>query len=269
MRGSSRTSLAAATDSLESVLPKVDGMALSEELFAIADTFSQSAALRRTLTDPSRDADGKANAVERVLTGKVSSAAIETTKGLVRRRWSEPGDLAEATEALGITSVLAAAEQAGGLEAVSEELFRVERLLDAHTQLQQSVSDEKFPVEHRLGLISNVFSQKVRPETVALVRQAVRHPGRRSVAGSLKAYSEQAAKRTERSVARVEAAIPLGPQHIDRLRAALQRIYGRPIHINVDVVPEIVGGMRIRVGDEVIDSTVVNQLSGVRRTFAD
>lgn len=269
MRGSSRTSLGNATEALEAVLPTLDGQALGQELFAVAGTFAGSASLRRTLTDPSRSGDGKAAAVQQFLSGKVSPAAVETIQGLVRQRWSEPADFVAAVEVLGVTSVLAAAERDNGLDQVSEELFRVERLLDAHTELQQAISDEQVPSDLRLKLVTDVLSDKARPETVALVRQAVRHNHRRSASTALAEFSELAAARTARSVARVESATPLGPVHVDRLRAALQRIYGRPIHVNVDVVPEVVGGIRIRVGDEVIDATTVSRLNDVRRNFAE
>ena len=41
---------------------------------------------------------------------------------------------------------------------------------------------------------------------------------------------------------------------------------GHPVHINSVVDPTVLGGMRIQVGDEVTDNTVVAQLQHLQRT---
>jgi F-type H+-transporting ATPase subunit delta len=54
----------------------------------------------------------------------------------------------------------------------------------------------------------------------------------------------------------------------ERLVAVLQRAYGRPVKVNVAVEPEVVGGISVRVGDDLVDSTVVARLDEVRRKLA-
>jgi F-type H+-transporting ATPase subunit delta len=66
----------------------------------------------------------------------------------------------------------------------------------------------------------------------------------------------------------VVAASPLTEAQRSRLGAALRRIYGRDIRINLDVDPEVLGGLRIQVGGELIDSTVLARLHGARRSLA-
>ena len=50
-----------------------------------------------------------------------------------------------------------------------------------------------------------------------------------------------------------------------RLAAALRRIYGSDLHLNVQLDPELVGGIRVEIGDEVIDGTMVARLDEARR----
>ena len=51
-------------------------------------------------------------------------------------------------------------------------------------------------------------------------------------------------------------------------QAALARQYGRPVHLNVVVDPEVIGGMRVEIGDDVIDGTVASRLDDARRRLA-
>jgi len=81
-------------------------------------------------------------------------------------------------------------------------------------------------------------------------------------------YLEAAAARRRQLVAEVVAASPLTEAQRERLSASLRRIYGRDIRINLDVDPEVLGGLRIQVGGELIDSTVLARLHDARRTLA-
>ena len=54
----------------------------------------------------------------------------------------------------------------------------------------------------------------------------------------------------------------------ERLAAALAAAYGHDVHLNVVLDPQIVGGMSIRTGDELIDGSLATRLSNVRRRLA-
>ncbi|AKA08897.1 hypothetical protein SAZ_29015 [Streptomyces noursei ZPM] len=69
-------------------------------------------------------------------------------------------------------------------------------------------------------------------------------------------------------VAVVTSAVPLSDGQRQRLGAALAQLYGRQIHLNVDVDPEVLGGVQVRIGDEVINGTIVERLDEVSRRMA-
>jgi F-type H+-transporting ATPase subunit delta len=66
-------------------------------------------------------------------------------------------------------------------------------------------------------------------------------------------------------VAHVSAAGPLSQQQEQRLLEVLNRIYRRPISLQIDLDPELLGGLVIRVGDEVIDGSVAARLDKARQ----
>jgi F-type H+-transporting ATPase subunit delta len=57
----------------------------------------------------------------------------------------------------------------------------------------------------------------------------------------------------------------LSEEQSQRLRAALGRIHHRDVQLNVTVDPAIVGGLEVRVGDEVIDGTLSTRIEAARR----
>jgi F-type H+-transporting ATPase subunit delta len=45
-------------------------------------------------------------------------------------------------------------------------------------------------------------------------------------------------------------------------------VYGSDIHLEVEIDPSIVGGVVVRVGDDVIDGSVANRLADARHKLA-
>ena len=68
------------------------------------------------------------------------------------------------------------------------------------------------------------------------------------------------------SMVTVTTATPLSKEQVKKLVAIYSAKTGHPVHINSVVDPTVLGGMRIQVGDEVTDNTVVAQLQHLQRT---
>lgn len=80
--------------------------------------------------------------------------------------------------------------------------------------------------------------------------------------------SKLAAARRDRAVAVVTSAVPLTDGQKQRLGAALAKLYGRQMHLNLDVDPTVLGGISVRVGEEVIDGTITERLAEASRRLA-
>nr|MBA3719211.1 F0F1 ATP synthase subunit delta [Nocardioidaceae bacterium] len=73
------------------------------------------------------------------------------------------------------------------------------------------------------------------------------------------------AQRRDRAVATVTVARPLTARQTTKLGDALAAEYGRQVHLNVIVDAAVLGGVRVEIGDEVIDGTMHTRLEIVRR----
>jgi F-type H+-transporting ATPase subunit delta len=65
----------------------------------------------------------------------------------------------------------------------------------------------------------------------------------------------------------VHSAVPLSETQQARLGAVLASIYGREVQMNLQQDPEVVGGLRIQVGDDLYDATVLARLSRARSSL--
>jgi len=268
MQAASREALAALRPQVESVLSRFStssGLSdLAAELYAVAALFESQPRLRRSVADPAAPVEARAGLVRSLIEGKVSASALSVVTDAVSQRWSSPWDLLDAIESAADDVLLAAAERDGALDEVEDELFRVERTLDAQSDLTTLLDEQTASAERRQGLLEQIIGGKVNPATLALLKHAVASRRKRSIVLAIDDLIEAASARRERSVARVVSAIPLTDQQQNALAAKLTEVYGRSIDVRWAVDPQIRGGLIVRVGDEVIDGSVATRLVQAR-----
>lgn len=268
MQGPSRGALRTARGELERVLPDVDRTRLGEELLSVAGVVHGSVRLRRALADPSREGTDKSRLAAQVLGEKVSPEARGLVETVVAQRWSEEVDLTVALESLGVEAILAAAEQQRRLDQVEDELFRFSRIATGTPDLRAALVERRAPAEAKAALVDRLLGGRASAETERLVRQAVTGSRLGRFDRALQGYLEIAARRQEQLTAVVTVAVPLDEAQRERLVRALSEQTGRAVHANVIIDPEVVGGVRVQIGDEVIDGTVAHRLDEARRHLA-
>ncbi|WP_265521898.1 F0F1 ATP synthase subunit delta [Oerskovia flava] len=267
MRGTSGASLAAAQERFEPVLRSAgeESLALGQQLFTMTAALDGSATLRRSLADPSRTGEDKAALVAALLRDGFDERVVDLVSGLVRSRWSSDMDLVDATERLGVDAILASAESRGALERVEDELFRVSRALIGQREARRVLSDGSTAPARRAALVESVLAGRADPVTRVLAERATADlRGRRFVA-TLGWFGDIAAERRKRLVAAVTTGSMLSTAQLERLSGLLERAYGRAVQLNVTVDPAVIGGLRIQVGPDVVDSTVLSRLADARR----
>jgi F-type H+-transporting ATPase subunit delta len=246
----------------------VDVTALADELAAVTALLDREVGLRRVLTDPAQPGDRKAELVGRLLGGQVGGEAVDLISGMVRARWSASRDLVDAVEELVDTCDLIAAERAGVLDAVEDELFRFGRIVVSAAELRSTLRGRDGGEAERSArgaLVHRLLGGRAQEITERLVTRLVERPRGRSLEGGLEALSRLAAERRDRSVAVVTSAVPLTDRQQRRLGDALARLYGREIRLNLDVDPGVLGGISVRIGDELIQGTIAARLDEVER----
>lgn len=268
MRGLSRVALAEVEERFNAVAGSADLGALSDELFALADLLDREHGLRRAVSDPSRPGEQKAATLRVLLAGKVGEAALSTAETAVAARWSRTGDLADALERLGVVAAAADAESQSRIDEVEDELFRFGRIVAANPALRRALTAADAPAAGKEQLLRDLLGGKVGPASLRLITQVVVHPRGRSLEAGLEEFGRLVAQQRQRLVAVVRSAVELTEAQKQRLASWLSTSYGRDVHLNVEVDKRVLGGFSVRIGDEIIDTTIVGRIDEVRRRLA-
>jgi len=239
-------------------------VSVADAVLAVAGLLEKQPGLRRALTDPSRPGEERAGLLDSLLGGRVDDAARSVLAVLVAGRWSSGTDLLNSVERLAVEALLASAETAGQLIDVEDELFRFGQLVDGDLALAAALGSSTTPAEQRATLVHMLLDRKARPVTIRLVEVALRGFGGRSFSAGLTRLVELAADRRDRTIAYVTVAGTMTQQQQNRLVEQLSSIYGRTVDLKISVSPDVLGGLRVRVGDDLYDATVLRHLSEAR-----
>jgi F-type H+-transporting ATPase subunit delta len=158
------------------------------------------------------------------------------------------------------------AKAEGLLETVEEELFIVSRTIAGDDRLREALSDPAVPTDRRLAVVDDLL-QRTHPLTRNLVAFLVMAGRVRELPAIVDDFLARAAAERQRVVAEVTSAIRLDDGQRRRLGRALSRATGRDVDVHVMVDPGVLGGVRSRVGDRVIDGTVRARLRQLRDTL--
>lgn len=241
---------------------------LAGDLYAVAGVLAGQPRLRRMLGDPASSPDARAQLLGGLLRGKVSEHAQAMAEAAVRERWSSPWDLTDSLELAGDDALFTAAERAGVIDEVEDELFRFGRILDDQSQLTTLLDETSVDATRRITLLDGVIGGRVQPITKALLDNAVISERKRSILLAIDDLLDEAADLRARSIARVVSAAELTSAQQERLTAALSTMYGRAISLRTAVDPDVRGGLVIYVGDEVIDGSIAARLAAARTALA-
>lgn len=263
MGSASRQALAAAKAEVSAFHGSVP-LEAAQQLFEAARVIDAQAQLRSALVDPSVEAGTKRALVARVF-GRFDTSAIRLLTVIASHRWSSADELVAGIEEVGIRAIASSVTAGVSLDT---ELHSFGAVVASDAQLELALGSKLASAASKLALVQRLLEGKASAESLAILRQLIAHPRGRRVPELVRFAAGLVADQGGYILATVSVAAPLPSEQLDRLRTALTRQYGRPVSVTVVVDPALLGGMRLHVGDEVIDGTVSARLSDLKLQLA-
>jgi len=245
------------------VLDAEKGVTLStgEQLLGAARALAGSAQLRSVLADPAIEPAEKSTLIARVFSG-ADQAAGKVLGSVAESRWSDSDQLVDGVEELGIRALASTAVELEG------ELFAVGRAVASDAELELALGSKLGDPAQKAQIVERLLARKAAPATVAILSHLVQSPRGRRIGELVARAAELAADASDRLVATVTSAAPLSAAQLKKLSDGINARYGREARVDVRVDPAVIGGLRVQVGDEIIDGTVSTRLADLRLQLA-
>ena len=242
------------------------GDGFASDMFAVVDALEASPTLRRAVTDPGTPESARGALVHGLLDGKVDKAVVDLVAEAATLRWAGGRTFAAALERQAVRGQLVAADRRSELEDTEDQLFRFARFVESDPELRNVLADRAIDRSRRQELVGELLRGRATDSTIVLAKRAVA-ARERTFAQTIEGYVTLAAAQKNRVVATVRVANSLTEDQRDRLVAALTNQIGRQVTIQEVIDPDILGGVRVELGDEVFEGTVSGRLEEARRLF--
>jgi F-type H+-transporting ATPase subunit delta len=154
------------------------------------------------------------------------------------------------------------AQERGNLQSWSEMLSMLEMVV-TNEEVAKRIGNPNVDDQALEGLILGGLGERLDGPARNLVQLLIENARLTLVSQIREQY--EALRREHEGVleASIISAMPINDAQVDGLRSALEKKYGRKVNTQVEVDPSLIGGVRIKVGDKVIDATVRGKLDAM------
>lgn len=260
MRSATREALGALTTAVQA--SSGAGVSDARDVLAAARAIERTPQLLAALVDANGTSDDRAAIVGRVF-GGVSAEAQRIVAAAASQRWSAGRDLLAGLEDAGIR-VAATASDAD----VAGEIQQFASIVGSDAGLELALGGLQGESDDKARVVERLLAGTASDATLVILDHLVRSPRGRRIGALLQQAAETVADAGGAGVATVTTAVPLPETQLRRLEASLTQRYGRRLQVQQVVDPQIIGGLRVAVADDVIDGTIRSKFTDLRLRLA-
>jgi F-type H+-transporting ATPase subunit delta len=168
------------------------------------------------------------------------------------------------------TALFDLAREANAIDAVKADLERFDALVAESPDLNRLVRSPAFSADEQLQALSAVLDRAGIGGLAAKFLKLVTTNRRLfAVRDMVKAFRELVADHKGEATAEVTVAEGLKDEHLDALRSALKAVSGKNVDLAVRIDPAIIGGLVVKLGSRMVDSSLRTKLNAIRHAMKE
>ena len=168
------------------------------------------------------------------------------------------------------TALFELAREEKSVDAVKADLDRFEAMLNESADLKRLVRSPVFSAETQARALNAVLEKAEITGTSAKFLKVLTANRRLfAVTDVMRAYRALVAKFKGEATADVTVAEALNDKNLDALKTALQLVTGKDVALNVKVDPSIIGGLVVKLGSRMVDSSLRTKLNSIKHAMKE
>ncbi len=168
------------------------------------------------------------------------------------------------------TALFELARDEKSIDAVAADLEKFDAMLNESADLKRLVRSPVFSADAQLKALSAVLD-KAGITGISANFLKVLTSNRRlfTVADVIRAFRALVANFKGEATAEVTVAEQLNDKNLDALKAALKTVTGKDVALNVKVDPSIIGGLVVKLGSRMVDSSLRTKLNSIKHAMKE
>ncbi len=168
------------------------------------------------------------------------------------------------------TALFELARDEKSIDAVKADLGKFDAMLSESADLKRLVRSPVFAADAQLKALSAVLDKAGISGAAANFLKVLTNNRRLfAVSDVIRAFGALVAKYKGEASAEVTVAEPLSDKNLDALKAALKQVSGKDVTLNVKVDPSIIGGLVVKLGSRMVDSSLRTKLNSIKHAMKE
>ncbi len=168
------------------------------------------------------------------------------------------------------TALFDLARETNAIDAVKADLESFDALVAESSDLARLVRSPVFSADEQLQALSAVLDRAGIGGLAARFLKLVTTNRRLfAVRDMVRGYRELVAQHKGEATAEITVAEPLKDDHIAALRSALKAVSGKDVDLNVKVDPAIIGGLVVKLGSRMVDTSLRTKLNAIKNAMKE
>jgi F-type H+-transporting ATPase subunit delta len=162
------------------------------------------------------------------------------------------------------------ANETNAIDSVKADLERFEALASESPDLTRLIRSPVFSADEQLHALSAVLERAGIGGLAAKFLKLITTNRRLfAVRDIVKGFRELVADHKGEATAEVTVAEPLKDEHVAALKSALKAVSGKDVDLNIKVDPAIIGGLVVKLGSRMVDTSLRTKLNAIRHAMKE
>ena len=168
------------------------------------------------------------------------------------------------------TALFELARDEQSIDAVRADLDKFEVMLNDSEDLKRLVRSPVFSADAQLKALTAILDKAgISGTTAKFLKVLTANRRLFAVADVIRAYRALVAKFKGEATAEVTVAEQLSDKNLDALKAALKSVTGKDVALNVKIDPSIIGGLVVKLGSRMVDSSLRTKLNSIKNAMKE
>jgi F-type H+-transporting ATPase subunit delta len=168
------------------------------------------------------------------------------------------------------TALFELARDEKSTDAVKADLGKFDAMLNESVDLKRLVRSPVFSADAQLKALTAVLDKAGITGTAAnFLKVLTRNRRLFAVSDVVRAFRALVAKFKGEATADVTVAESLNDRNLDALKTALKSVTGKDVALNVNVDPSIIGGLVVKLGSRMVDSSLRTKLNSIKHAMKE
>src|SRR5580698_10069394 len=168
------------------------------------------------------------------------------------------------------TALFDLAREGNAVDAVKSDLDRFDALVAESADLNRLVRSPVFSTEEQLQALGAILDKAgIGGLSAQFLKLITSNRRLFAVRDMVRGYRERVADYKGEATAEVTVAEELKGDHLDALRSALKSVSGKDVDLNVKVDPSIIGGLVVKLGSRMVDTSLRTKLTAIKHAMKE